>query len=67
MSAGRRGFLAVELAGPVAIEPEALAEQDTAPEYFDDSPALLEAFHTLPPDEQLAVQFFVIDKRVHYQ
>jgi len=63
VSAGRRGFLAVELAGPVAIEPEALAEQDsTAPEYFDDSPALLEAFHTLPPDEQLAVQFFVIEE-----
>ncbi len=60
VSAGRRGFLMTDLAGPVPSAPEAFPPEHATPAPdIDDSPALLEALHTLPPDEQLAVQLFV--------
>ena len=63
VSAGRRGFLTADLGGPVATSSDALPEQDSSPDpEADVSSGLLEALHTLPSDEQLAVQLFVIEE-----
>jgi len=63
VSAGRRGFLMTDLAGPVALGPDALPQEPATPApEVDDSPALVEALRTLAPDEQLAIQLFVIEE-----
>ncbi len=63
VSAGRRGFLMADLAGPVPLAAQSSSEHSsTPPPDIDDSPVLVEALHTLPPDEQLAVQLFVIEE-----
>src|SRR2546427_273123 len=58
---GRRGFLATDLAGPVAMSPDDLPDSDATVEPEADA-RLVEALRALPADEQAAVQLFVIEE-----
>src|SRR5712692_1999318 len=63
LSAGRRGFLAADLAGPVAVSPEDLPDEHSAREHSPAADArLMVALQALPRDEQVAVQLFVIEE-----
>ena len=62
LSAGRRGFLAADLAGPpIAVSPEDLPDESAA-QVPDADARLGVAYQALPRDEQVAVQLFVIEE-----
>jgi len=61
LSAGRRGFLAADLAGTLSLTVEDIPEGESEPPPERDT-RIVEALRALPTDTQVAVQLFVLEE-----